>query len=231
MSTRCQAKNPATCRNHGGRLNDEGKPAPLPWAGVDSRPKKARGGKKEYKTRQIHGFQNEFRVCEMHNLQKTDNYTFRWDAFTKGRKPVPVSIKTKSAGGDIEMGDLFRQASHKEDFYLHVSFWKDKKRNVIQEHILLIPGDYWQSLFKHEMRDDIKKVLADASNDRDYDAKWTEDITALREKWGTDGPIRLRPKRDHKKQLRMQCAINHKQFLKMVELFSVDDFTAHRKRR
>lgn len=218
--SQCRAKNPRTCRHHGAYQSPNGRPTPRPWRGMDSRPRKAREGKTVYHTRQLHGFQNEFRVCSENNLLKVDNYTFRWDAYT--RSNTPVSIKTKRVGGDIELGDFFRQAEHDQDFYLHVSFWSQDKDNVVDERVVLIPGSYWKSLFPHRMHQRIREVLADSSPDPEYDQTWSKNIAELREEWGTDSPIRLRPKRDHKGQIRMQCAINHREFMNMVKQFSVD---------
>lgn len=225
--SRCRAKNPKTCRYHGGHV-ENGTPAPKPWKGMDSRPKRARAGKTDYKTRQLHGFRNEFRVCDEHDLEKVENYTFQWDAFTKDGRLVPVSIKTKKTGGSIELGDFFRQAGHTKDFYLHVSFWSGGKEDVVEEHILYIPGAYWSSLFTHEHDADIKKMLANSSPDRSYDKKWKEDVVAIQKKWADSGKsvIRLCPKRDHKGQIRMQCAIPNSEFKKMIEKFSVKDFTS-----
>lgn len=231
MPTRCRAKNPAACRHHGGRVDAQGNHTPYPHIGLDSRPKKIREGKKrpdEYRTRQGHGFRNEYRICRNHNLHKYNNYTHQWDAYTADVTPHPVSIKTAKSGSDIELGDLFRQASHNRDFYLSVSQWEGSTDNIVDECVLFIPKEYWSSLFSHhDLDEDIRNVLKRASNDRSYDEQWKKDIADLKARWGTDRVIRLRPKRDHKKQKRMQCAINAKAFRQIREKFEVKDFTAH----
>ena len=46
------------------------------------------------------------------------------------------------------------------------------------------------------------------------DALWKQQITLLRKEWSEKTPNLVRPrfKRDHKKQKRVQCAINNKDF-------------------
>jgi hypothetical protein len=217
-ATKCGKKDPSTCRLHGARVVN-GIPSPI--APLPSAPKSPGAGQGE---RQIHGFKNETRVVEKYDLlHLKKSYTHPWDAMTKEDVPMPVSIKTKSFGGSIEMGDFFRNASKSEDFYLHVSFWQGDKEFIVAEHALLLPGKVWSSFFPQDCHEDIRKLLREASNDKSYDAKWTAECAKLKEKWeGFGSIIKLAPKRDHKSQKRMQCVIPNGEFLKLDTLYRVD---------
>ena len=163
--------------------------------------------------RQMHGFIYENNVIEKFNLIKEDNYTAIWDAKTKNN--IPVSIKYEKFGSDVELADLFRNETERnEDFYMIVGFWKDDKNYVIEEHILYIPIKDWKEMFNLSLTPSFKKLLAIVSNKKEDDLTWKLGCNLLKEKWiqTTNNLIRLRFKRDHKIQKRMQCAINNKDF-------------------
>jgi hypothetical protein len=155
----------------------------------------------ERKERQSHGFINETRVKLEHGLFDYDgeanSYTNKYDAQTLDG--VPVSIKTEKLKSDIELGDYFRNAQANEDFYMSVSFWESEKDNIVEEYHVRFPIEEWRKLFNHTLDNKIRKVIREASNDRSYDATWTEKINELKREYGNN-VIRLRPKRDHKKQ-------------------------------
>lgn len=216
--TKCRSKNPATCRIHGTpKLAGSAKTR----TGRSSRATGEGSG-----ANQKHGFDNELRIVNKHNLlHMKDDYTAPWDALTLGEDPVPVSIKTKSAGGAVEMGDFFRNASKTEDFFLSVSFWQHKTDNIVSEHILYLPIDYWSSQFPQHLNLKIKKFLKIITNDYADDARWTLGCSRLQAEWAQTGSIiRLAPKRDHKTQKRMQCTIPYKNFIKLAQEYEVPDF-------
>lgn len=221
MSTRCQAKNPSTCRNHGGRIVN-GFSAPVGWRGRKVPiPKRASTGH-NYGTRQIHGFRNEFYTCEKYDLMKMDKYTHVWDAYTRVDN-MPVSIKTVKHRSEIPLADYGRNAKIAQDFYLIVAFWQGDKHNVIEEVTLKIPYEFWKEQFTNEYDNDIHLMLKNSSPDRSYDATWESDCYDIKEKWATkQSIIRLRPKRDHKGQIRMQCAISYDDFMSLREKYQVD---------
>lgn len=162
--------------------------------------------------RQIHGFIYEQEVVKRFNLRKQSEYTAVWDAYTQDG--IPVSIKTEKVRTDIELGDYFRNARNEQDFYLVVGFWEKDKTNIIEEKILFIPGVIWRSLFVKSFEEKLHKLLREITNSPTDDKKWKELIAHFRNEWKqeTDNLIRLRFKRDHKKQKRIQCAINNKDF-------------------
>lgn len=173
--------------------------------------------------RQSHGLINEARIkteYELNDYLGKKDYTAKYDAETKDGKPV--SIKTIKHKSSVDLGDYFRNANVEEDFYLVVSFWKTDKLNIHEEYHLLIPAEIWQRLFKREFDERIKTMLDEVSHERWYDRIWRAQRLALKADWG-DGIIKLRPKRDHKSQKRMQCAISYKDLLVLHELYKTDD--------
>lgn len=161
--------------------------------------------------RQGHGFLFEDKVFEKYGVEKAVGYTDKWDGTING---YPVSIKCEKYGSDIEMADFTRNALNKESFYLIVGFWKGDKTNIVEEHILFINGNEWHELFPEHFVDDFKDMLANITNDHSDDAKWRQMMNEQKSKWKdeTDNLVRPRFKRDHKKQKRIQCAINNKDF-------------------
>lgn len=163
--------------------------------------------------RQKHGFIFEEEMINKYNLVKTNNYTSQWDGEKEGKK---YSIKVEKKGSDIELGDIFRNASIDYDFYMIVGFWERTKDNICESYLLKIDGEMWKNLFKDfsYFEEKFRDLLSNITNDISDDLKWKKEITALRAEWKnkTLNLIRPRFKRDHKKQKRIQCAINNKDF-------------------
>ena len=161
--------------------------------------------------RQSHGFIFEDYIINKYNIKKSSSYTDKWDG-TFGK--YPVSIKCEAYGTDIELADFTRNAKNEEDFYLIVGFWENEKSNIVKEHILFINGHEWHELFPEHFIEDFKILLDSVTNDYSDDAKWKKLINEQKVRWKkeTQNLIRPRFKRDHKKQKRVQCAINNKDF-------------------
>jgi len=169
--------------------------------------------------RQGHGFDNEELLKKRFGLtkytdEKSNDYTSKYDAVAPDG--IPVSIKTEALGSDIELGDYFRNSRITDDYYMIVSFWEGKKDNIVKNLFVLIPGTKWTTFFDSQWDDKIRKLISEASNERSYDAEWTRRRKELAAEYGTQF-IRLRPKRDHKSQKRMQCAISYKEFAVFAE--------------
>lgn len=162
--------------------------------------------------RQKHGFLYEQAVIEKYHLVKSNDYTAEWDAFSNSG--IPVSIKLEKYGSDIEMADFFRNAKNTKSFYLVVGFWYEKKNNIRDEQIVLIPGDEWHNFFPEYFVEHFHNMLDDITNDSSDDDKWRHMMRGARKEWGdkTQNLVRPRFKRDHKTQKRIQCAINNKDF-------------------
>jgi hypothetical protein len=161
--------------------------------------------------RQKHGFAYQKYIVEKYNIIEDEKYTAEWDGFFN---KIPVSIKVQKKGTDIELADYFRNASKTEDFYLFVGFWENEKENIVEEYILFIPYQEYNLLFNQEFFSKFKSLLENISNSKEDDAKWSKEIKKLKKEWKEKTPNLIRPrfKRDHKKQKRIQCAINNKDF-------------------
>jgi len=161
--------------------------------------------------RQQHGFSFEQEMIRKYGIIKSKEYTSKWDGKLNG---FPVSIKIAKYGTDIEMADIFRQMEVEEDFYLIVGFWQDNKMNIVERYMLKINGKEYHSLFNLDFKQRLQSLLCEITNSHEDDEKWRLQITQLRKDWknGTPNLIRLRFKRDHKSQKRIQCAINNKDF-------------------
>lgn len=161
--------------------------------------------------RQNHGFLFEQQVKAQYPIELSNNYTDKWDGKMGG---LPVSIKIEKFGSDIEMADVFRQMSVKEDFYLIVGFWEKEKTNIVEQYCLRIQGEKYREFFNRKLSPRLHELLNNITNDRTDDEKWKTQIKNFRKEWQETTPnlIRLRFKRDHKSQKRIQCAINNKDF-------------------
>lgn len=108
--------------------------------------------------RQFHGFSEEEKIKQTYEVfdPKDGSYTSEWDGAINAQhvigssKPnhsaemvLPVSIKTKSLGGSVEMGSLLRNSVKEEDFVLTVAFWKTAKHNIVKRDFILIPRELW----------------------------------------------------------------------------------------
>lgn len=203
---KCAAKDPATCRFH--RTDRPVNVAPKIKVGA----------------RQNHGFANEAALIEKYKLDFFGrSYTGKFDGVFP-KDGLPVSIKTEKLGSDVELADYFRNASIDHDYYMIVSFWEGSKDNIVSNYYLKVVGSEWAKLFDNKWHAPFKQLLADASNQRSYDEEWREKVKALKESYGSDSIIRLRPKRDHKIQKRMQCAISYKDFLEFADKNKTDAF-------
>lgn len=167
--------------------------------------------KKGIGAKQQHGFNFEKQMIQKYGMTPSDKYTAEWDAYHFG---VPVSIKTAKLGSDIEMADYFRNASKTTHFYLLVGFWSGKPHNIVETHLLFINVNDWNELFPEEFAEKFQQLLDGITNDASDNARWKQEIKALRKEWSsrTDNLIRPRFKRDQKTQKRVQCAINNKDF-------------------
>lgn len=163
--------------------------------------------------RQNHGFVFEKEMIEKYHIIPSETYTSVWDGTLNN---IPVSIKLEQRGSDIELADFRRNALNQNDFYLIVGFWDKDKTNIIETHILFIPGQKWHNLFPTHFIDDFSEMLHNITNDKEDDKKWKEMIKTQKARWQkeTNNLIRPRFKRDHKSQKRVQCAINNRDFYK-----------------
>lgn len=167
--------------------------------------------------RQNHGFLFEEYIEKIYGINRQGrSYTDKWDGEWKG---FPVSIKHIKKNNAIDLGDIFRQASISEPFFMFIGFYETENNFEKDEiHILFFPKNSWQSYFLPLNQFEIlfKNALNSVSNDKKDDNKWTELRTSCVQFWknNTSGFITPNGKRDHKKQKRWQCSINKTNFFK-----------------
>jgi hypothetical protein len=168
--------------------------------------------------RQNHGFLNETRVKSAYNLLPyiDESPTAKYDA--KSPAGIPISIKTARVGNEICLGDYRRNAETKNGFYLIISLWEGVKSNIVREIHLYIPGIIWNSFFDKKAGNKAKELIENASNDSTYTPIWKSEIEELKA-MNTSRYIRFRPKRDSKRQRRMQCAISYSDILILERLY------------
>lgn len=167
--------------------------------------------------RQEHAFEYERKIIKENNINKTGNYTDKWDAFEDNK---PVSVKNIKKNSSVDFGDFRRQTLLKEDFFLYVGFWINEKNNVVEEYKILVKYENWSKYFGDtsivkDMLEEMKTISNDYSDDsrwKDFRKKWND----LYKKENKNPMIGLRFKRDHKKQKRIQCGISSKNFKKLL---------------
>lgn len=159
--------------------------------------------------RQRHGFDFEQHIIDKYNLTKASSYTSVFDAYTT-QTGIPVSIKCIKDGAEICLGDFFRQQNVRVDFYLVVGFWSE---DGIKEYSVLVDPKKWQALLPQIDKAEIQNFLDGISNDYNDDSKWKKGIAYFKKK---NSIVKLRFKRDHKKQKRVQCAIRYKDFFDFI---------------
>lgn len=165
--------------------------------------------------RQAHGFQFEQTVSQLFDIELNNEYTGLWD----GKKNnIPVSIKHIKKGYAIDLGDIFRQASILEEFYMVIGFYDDKCSDQI--YILHFQQNEWHNYFMDlkAFQPFFKNALDSVSNSYEDDEKWKKLLIDCKQLWKENTPNIVRPngKRDHKKQKRWQCSISNTLFYKEI---------------
>jgi len=167
--------------------------------------------------RQLHGFEYEKLIISKNNLITTNKYIDKWDAYEMYNGIlVPVSIKCIGHKSSIDFGDFKRQTEITEDFILYIGRWKSNKSLIIEEYKLFIRKDNWNRYFgDNSIIEDMLLEMKNISNNYTDDGKWLEYRNKYKFLYG-ESIIALRFKRDHKKQKRIQCGINFRNFINVV---------------
>ena len=169
--------------------------------------------------RQKHGFLYEDKYIQENNLIKEDNYTSEYDAYDVDGNCY--QIKTIKKGSGIDLGDIFRNANKKNNFFLVVAFWQGSKSNIVKVEKLYIDKNIWNEILDFDKYDELKEWIQSVSNDYSYDNQWKKERLFWKKEFG-NRKINIRFKRDHKSQKRIQCSINYKVFYSyFVKEFSV----------
>lgn len=139
---------------------------------------------------------------------------------------VPISVKTVSPSGEICFADYSRHLGMNEDFIIF-SVGTVYKKNLRKVNTLILPGAEWRATFSDEVCQKYLHALRSVTNEYSDDPLWKELRTESRDfekelvRTGViSGNVLARPKRDHKKQRRLQAAIPRVNFNRMVDQYS-----------
>lgn len=172
-------------------------------------------------TRQDHGFVFQSGVSNLLGLWVPTGYTDKWDSFdsspANNPSAMPYSFKNVGINNNVELGSLARQTSITQDFYIYIGFWQEKKLNIKKIYVMKIPAVYWRSLWPNDVTPFLEEqVFYGITNSYSDDQKWKTRRTELTKKWHKllpiGSPMNWHAKRDHKKQMRIQCSIGKKGF-------------------
>lgn len=162
--------------------------------------------------RQAHGFIFEEYVEKHYGVNREGKtYTDKWDGELNGK---PVSIKHIKKGNAVDLGDIFRQASINEDFYMIIDFYSESDDEI---YVLDIPAEEWKKYFPTvPFEEKFRSALSSVTNNREDDMKWKTLMNECKNFWKQNCPNIIRPngKRDHQTQKRWQCSICNSLFYK-----------------
>ena len=83
----------------------------------------------------------------------------------------------------------------------------------------MIDRQIWNSDLCYKYEDELISVINNITNSKKDDNKWKDIITKHKKLWG-DRIFRLRFKRDHKKQKRIQLAISYSNILRLNNIYT-----------
>lgn len=176
--------------------------------------------------RQHHGFHYENQVISKFNLIKSEDYLSKFDATTINE--TPIQIKCMKQNSEICLGDLKRNQTITTDFILIVGFWKSNRYKIVEEHILYIDHEKYIECCKFDRLTDFIAELKVMSNDPEDDQKWKVLFNQIKSEYPKKNIIKIRPKRDHRKQKRIQCSVSYKkfksEFLKIFETVDLGEY-------
>jgi len=172
-------------------------------------------------TRQDHGFVFQSGVSNLLALWVPTGYTDKWDSFdadpANSPSAMPYSFKNVGIKNNVELGSLARQTSITQDFYIYIGFWQEKKLDIKKICVMKIPANYWRSLWPSDVTPFLEdRVFNGITNSYSDDPKWKKRRTELTAEWQrmlpAGSPMNWHAKRDHKKQMRIQCSIGKSGF-------------------
>ena len=179
--------------------------------------------------RQQHGFDFECYIITRFSLIRCLSYTSEWDAHAINN--IPVSIKCIKKGSSIDLGCFYRNMTKSFDFYLYIGFWihdYHKNKCVTELYRFYIEKTYWCELFYFENIKQMRTELNLISNLHEDDKKWNEYCNKYKnEFYAIQRNCKIRFKRDHKLQKRIQCSLSQRDFRKLKKDISYDFFNIY----
>lgn len=185
--------------------------------------------------RQKHGFEFEGRTCEAFDgMSRSSGYTDRYDGTFSSEEGTErhLSVKTRGMRSELCLGDFSRIAGDDEPEVL-IEGLHERDREI--SHVNAYRLDDGMSVFLGDNARDLKGKIkgfseymmgTDGFNSYDYDREWTRHRREFQSEYkealeGDLACIAPRPKRDHKSQRRLQCAISRSKMDKVVSQFKV----------
>lgn len=182
--------------------------------------------------KQKNGFLIEEKILNHLNINKDKNYTNKYDAdYIEDNIKYIVEIKSVKNNNEIcfsSFSSKFDKIFLEFDFYkiIVVKYDNNKKiKNVyevdipIKDFIEMLGGDKILNIIK-KYEYDIKHNITNEYSD---DIKW-KNMCKEYNKLLLDSFLKPRPKRDHKKQKRLQCAISQKEFYSLTEKYEKKNY-------
>lgn len=164
-------------------------------------------------------------ICFPNSFSLDKNYTSKFDGQLFD---IKVSIKNHHnlysglALSDISRNIHYANESNDEFFIIIRGSYNDTKDKSILSNItvLFIPLNYWRLCFKdfsNEYLQKWKDLFEEVGNSKEMDSYWKKQSKILKkENLLFDTIIQINPKRDHKSQRRLQCGINRKMYLLLL---------------
>ena len=163
--------------------------------------------------RQAEGFKFESETIKHFSLDKEKNYTGEFDAY---KDNIPYSIKLSKKGNSICLGDLKRNMEKEKDFYMIIKIGEKIFKGFI-EYAKYI------KLFNFPEYDEFKNKFDLISNSHSDDLKWKQLREEYTKKYKSTNTITsINPKRDHKKQKRIQCSIPNSKINDFLSKFNFE---------
>lgn len=157
----------------------------------------------------------------MLGLFMAQSYTSAMDCFSADPSTYPYAtswvIKTANIMAEIDFGSLARNAMMTDDFHLVLADWTGRRTNFVRVYVMRVTAAYWRGLFPIDVTPFLAgSVFEGISNMHADDEVWKRRRKALQEQWQAHlpegSPMKVRFKRDHKIQRRVQCAMSREGF-------------------
>lgn len=158
---------------------------------------------KNYTEHQGHALKFEDIVILNYGLEKEENITAPFDAYTKKGDSVSIkylgSREENKRPGEIYFADIFRQANPQvEKFFLAIGFWEKEVGNLKDFYLVEIPTDEWIKFFNHKLVEEMKNIMKKEGRGKRGSAEdkkaWDLKREEIKKKWKDSGYTKISPR-------------------------------------